>query len=142
MRATARGRCDAVLRCYAQEILSRFRAYDLVARYGDDEFAILFPNTQKDGAVRALEKARAHVEATYLQLDGKSLPLPGFSSVLTMYVQGERPQSLLERAAKALDQARLEGRRQFVFALPTNRAPIARGVVSQGARVAPQERIG
>lgn len=111
---------DAVLRCYAQEILSRFRAYDLVARYGDDEFAILFPNTQKDGALRALEKARQRAASTYLQHDGKSLPLPGFSSVLTMYAQGEKPQTLLARAAEALDQARLKGRDQLVVALPTH----------------------
>lgn len=111
---------DGVLRCYAQEILSRFRAYDLVARYGDDEFAILFPNTQKDGALRALEKARKNAATIYLQHDGKSLPLPGFSSVLTMYAQGEKPQTLLARAAEALDLARLKGRNQLVVALPTH----------------------
>ncbi len=111
---------DGVLRCYAREILSRFRAYDLVARYGDDEFAILFPNTQKDGAMRALEKVRKNAAATYLQHEGKSLLLPGFSSVLTMYAQGENPQTMLARAAEALDQARLKGHNQLVVALSSH----------------------
>lgn len=110
---------DAVLRCYAAEVLSRFRAYDLVARYGDDEFAILFPNTQKEGAMHALEKARKQVAGTFLQYDGRSLPLPGFSSVLTVYTQGDKPAALLERAAEALDQARRKGPGQLVVTLPS-----------------------
>lgn len=110
---------DAVLRCYAAEILSRFRTYDLVARYGDDEFAVLFPNTQKEGAMHALEKARKQVAGTFLQHDGKSLPLPGFSSVLTVYTQGDKPAALLERAAEALDQAKLKGPNQLIVTLPS-----------------------
>jgi diguanylate cyclase (GGDEF)-like protein len=110
---------DAVLRCYASEIFSRFRAYDLVSRYGDDEFAVLFPNTQKDGAMRALEKAQKTAASTYVSHEGRSLRLPSFSSVLTVYSQGEKPAQLLKRAAEALDQARLHGRNQIVVSLPS-----------------------
>lgn len=110
---------DAVLRCYASEILSRFRAYDLISRYGDDEFAVLFPNTQKDGAMRALEKAQKSAASTYVSHDGRSIHLPSFSSVLTVYIQGEKPAQLLKRAAEALDHARSRGQNQIVVSLPS-----------------------
>lgn len=110
---------DAVLRCYAGEILSKFRTYDLVARYGGDEFAVLFPNTQKDGAMHALEKARKTATSTFIHQDGKNIPLPSFSSVLTQYSPGEPPATLLARADETLTQAKLGGTNRLVVALPT-----------------------
>ncbi|MEW6330135.1 MAG: diguanylate cyclase [Pseudomonadota bacterium] len=110
---------DAVLRCYAGQILAKFRTYDLVARYGGDEFAVLFPNTQKDGAMHALEKARKTAASTFIQQEGKSIPLPSFSSVLTQYSPGEPASTLLERADQTLSQARLAGYNRMVVALPT-----------------------
>jgi len=110
---------DAVLRTFASEVLSHFRAYDLISRYGDDEFAVLFPNTQKDGAMRALEKAQKTAASTYVSHDGRSIRLPTFSSVLTVYAQGEKPAQLLQRAAEALGQARLRGQNQIVVSLPS-----------------------
>lgn len=110
---------DAVLRCYAGEILSKFRTYDLVARYGGDEFAVLFPNTQKDGAMHALEKARKTASATFIHQDGKNIPLPSFSSVLTQYSPGEPAAALLQRADETLSQAKLGGFNRMVVALPT-----------------------
>ena len=110
---------DAVLRCYAGQILSKFRTYDLVARYGGDEFAVLFPNTQKDGAMHALEKARKSAAGTFINQDGKNIPLPGFSSVLTQYSPGEPAAALLQRADETLSQARLAGYNRMVVALPT-----------------------
>jgi diguanylate cyclase (GGDEF)-like protein len=110
---------DAVLRCYASEILSKFRTYDLVARYGGDEFAVLFPNTQKDGAMHALEKARKTATSTFIQQDGKNIPLPSFSSVLTQYSPGEPPSALLQRADETLTHAKLGGYNRMVVALPT-----------------------
>ncbi len=110
---------DAVLRCYAGEILSKFRTYDLVARYGGDEFAVLFPNTQKDGAMHALEKARKTATSTFIHQDGKNIPLPSFSSVLTQYSPGEPPAALLARADETLTQAKLGGANRLVVALPT-----------------------
>jgi diguanylate cyclase (GGDEF)-like protein len=91
----------AVLRCYANEVLTIFRSYDLVARYGDTGFAILFPNTQRDGAMRALEKVQKRVNETYLSHEGHNFPLPGFSSVLAIYAQGEKPAALLKRSTRS-----------------------------------------
>ena len=109
---------DAVLRCYAREILSRFRTYDLVARYGADEFAVLFPNTQKDGAMQALEKARKAATSTFIQFEGRNLPLPSFSSVLTQYAPGEPAGALLTRADETLAHAKRGGHDRMVVALP------------------------
>ena len=108
---------DAVLRTYAHEIMSQFRGYDLVARYGDDEFAMLLPNTQKEGAVRALDKAQARAAGISIQFDGQNIPLPSFSSVLTLYAHGEQPGTLLKRAEEALSHAKQRGRAQSVVAL-------------------------
>lgn len=118
-RRYGRATGDAVLRCYASEILSKFRTYDLVARYGGDEFAVLFPNTQKDGAMHALEKARKTATSTFIQQDGKNIPLPSFSSVLTQYSPGEPPAALLQRADETLTHAKLGGYNRMVVALPT-----------------------
>jgi len=111
---------DAILHAYAREIMSQFRGYDLVARYGDDEFAVLLPNTQKDGAERAIDKAQKHAAGTFIQFNGQNLPLPSFSSVLTLYSHGEHPDALLKRADEALGHAKQRGRAQSVVALAAN----------------------
>lgn len=118
-REHGRAAGDAVLRCYASEVLGNFRAYDVVGRYDDDAFAVLFPNTQKEGALRALDKARKRAAETFLSHDDRHFALPGFSSVLAVYAPGEKAAALLRRADEALDHAKLKGHGQTVFALPS-----------------------
>ena len=100
---------DSVLSYYSREVLAHFRTYDVVARYGGDEFALLFPNTQKEGAQRALEKAQKHAANIVINHDGRSIPLPGFSSVLTICSPSDRLDTILSRADQALDMAKLRG---------------------------------
>jgi diguanylate cyclase len=109
---------DSALYTYAHEIMSQFRGYDLVARYGDDEFAVLLPNTQKEGASRALDKVQKRAAGTFIEVNGKTVPLPSFSSVLTLYSHGEAPEALPQRADEALAQAKQRGPAQSVLALP------------------------
>jgi diguanylate cyclase len=105
----------AALRCYTEEVLSNFRAYDLVAVYDRDQFAVMFPDTSKEGARRALEKAYKRAVETHLSYDGKSLPLPPFAGALVTYSAGEDPTKFLQRAGEALISARANGSRGVVL---------------------------
>ena len=69
--------------------------------------------------MHALEKARKTASATFIHQDGKNIPLPSFSSVLTQYAPGEPVASLLKRADETLSQAKLGGLNRMVVALPT-----------------------
>ncbi len=104
----------AVLNQYTNEVLGRFRSYDLVARYNKNEFAVLLPNTDKDNAIRALEKVSKRAKESHFSIKGKSFPLPGFGGVLTFYSPGEEPHQMLRRADEALVNLRLKGKRQLI----------------------------
>ena len=52
---------DKVLRHLAAAITQNSRSYDIVGRYGGDEFIILFPSTTIDDAISALERLRKSI---------------------------------------------------------------------------------
>ena len=101
---------DDVLRCYANNVLSIFRHHDMVARYGGEEFSVLLPNTASEGALCALRKVQGRAQKTYCEHVGNRLTLPTFSAGLTLYVPGETPSGLIDRADKALYSAKRMGR--------------------------------
>jgi len=105
---------EAVLRCYAAEILSNFRAYDRVALYDRDLYAVMFPDTRKDGAQRALEKAHKRATETHVAHEGRSFPLPPFVGVLVLYAAGEDVAAFVARADDALARARESGQTGIV----------------------------
>jgi diguanylate cyclase (GGDEF)-like protein len=104
---------DEILRCYASQVLSMFRQYDMVSRYGGEEFAVLLPTTTLEGATCALRKVQMHAAALRCDYDGRSLALPTFSCGLTLYLPGESLTSFLERADRALYRAKHLGRNRI-----------------------------
>jgi diguanylate cyclase (GGDEF)-like protein len=54
---------DAVLVALAAVMRSQLRDYDVVGRFGGEEFTILFPRTRTEDAVRIAERLRAAVAA-------------------------------------------------------------------------------
>lgn len=110
------GAGDEVLRNFAANILSIFRHHDMVARYGGEEFAVLLPNTDKNGAQRALEKVKKRTSESSYQFGGKTMAMPTFSAGISLYKPGETPGNLIERADKALYQAKRLGRNRIELA--------------------------
>ena len=107
---------DAVLRNFSNNVLTIFRHHDLVARYGGEEFAVILPNTDQNGALRALQKVQKKASVTPYHFNGKTTPMPTFSAGVALYHPGEPPSSLIERADKALYQAKRQGRNRIVLA--------------------------
>lgn len=101
---------DEVLRCYANDVLSVFRHHDMVARYGGEEFSVLMPNTDGADAMSAMRKVQGRVASILCEYEGRKLTLPTFSAGLTLYVPGEPPAALIERADRALYAAKRRGR--------------------------------
>jgi diguanylate cyclase (GGDEF)-like protein len=104
---------DEVLRVYSKNILSIFRHHDMVARYGGEEFAVLLPNTDSDGTVRALNKVRRRANETRWQTNGCASDVPTFSAGVSLYKPGESATAFIERADKALYRAKRLGRNRI-----------------------------
>jgi diguanylate cyclase (GGDEF)-like protein len=104
---------DEVLQMYSKNILSIFRHHDLVARYGGEEFAVLLPNTDAEGALRALTKVKNRAGETRWQNNGDMIPVPTFSSGVSLYKPGETASAFIERADKALYRAKRMGRNRI-----------------------------
>lgn len=104
---------DEVLRVYSKNILSIFRHHDLVARYGGEEFAVLLPNTESEGALRALNKVKNRCAETRWQINGSIVSVPTFSAGLALYKPGETSTAFVERVDKALYRAKRLGRNRI-----------------------------
>jgi len=64
-----------LIQATATAILTVFRAADVVARIGGDEFAVLLPNTDRQTAQDAVDRIRSNVESYDSKLHGGGLSL-------------------------------------------------------------------
>ena len=89
-------------------IAERTRVSDLACRMGDDEFAILFGETDAEGAMEAVERLLVELE------DVEVGPVRGIPVAvgLAALQPGQRPEDLLAAAGSALEEARASGGRQ------------------------------
>lgn len=100
----------------ARILLTGIRRYDLAARIGGEEFALVFPETGMTRAGRILERILESLRLVRLGC-GNGIRLTASVGLACTKGRGERsPADLLEAADKALYQAKGEGKDRVVAA--------------------------
>lgn len=100
---------DRVLKLLSRELESRLRRSDFMARFGGEEFVILMPDTWIRDAVHVLDKLRRAAEQMPFHFKEQRVQITA-SFGLTAWQSGDTPESIFERADRAMYLAKKQGR--------------------------------
>jgi diguanylate cyclase (GGDEF)-like protein len=104
------GAGDTVLAAAAQFYVGHLRPYDLLYRYGGEEFLFCLPNVDAEGAAQALDRLRAALETLSIALgEGRSVNVTTSFGVAAID-GGESLERTIEKADTALYEAKADGR--------------------------------
>ncbi|TAM61091.1 MAG: diguanylate cyclase [Rhodanobacter sp.] len=120
---------DRALVAVAQALAAELRPADLLGRYGGEEFVALLDDTLAEQAMHVATRLCRRVHRLEIPLDDQSMLLT-ISIGIAMRRDGDDVESLLERADKAMYNAKLNGRNQVCMdpasTSPTSPSPSAR----------------
>ncbi|MEW5939011.1 MAG: diguanylate cyclase [Chloroflexota bacterium] len=107
---------DQVLSDLARLIFEQARDTDVTARYGGDEFVILHPLLDKQGAYQIAEMIRKKVEVTAFSYRGRGIRITVSAGVedTSNCREGSRFDDVLAKADKALYLAKRSGRNRVI----------------------------
>lgn len=100
---------DEVLHGFAQVASGMLRDRDTLARWGGEEFLLLLPDAPDGLPEAGIERLRAHLEDLRISPTVPALRL-GFSAGISRHRAGEPVEQTIDRADRALYQAKAEGR--------------------------------
>ena len=106
---------DAVLQSLAKVLCVGKREYDVIGRYGGEEFLVLLPQVDAQGAIIVAERLRKRVEETDLGTNiKKPVRLTISLGVATFNGETISEEDLIRRADEALYRAKADGRNRSV----------------------------
>ncbi|WP_228726820.1 GGDEF domain-containing protein [Novosphingobium aureum] len=108
----ARG--DALLMVFAQRINALLRRSDICARWGGEEFIVLFPDTALEEAAQVMERLRATIAAD-AELPGTQRPVTFSCGIASLHRYAELDDAT-RRADEALYVAKQAGRNRVEIA--------------------------
>lgn len=102
---------DEVLRQLVQRVDHQLRTADSLYRYGGEEFVVILPQTEVEGALVTAERICRSVEHATVRVDGdRFIPITVSIGVATYPQDGSDAQHLVESADKGMYRAKTLGR--------------------------------
>jgi diguanylate cyclase (GGDEF)-like protein len=114
---------DLTLNSAAQFIMSRLRESDLFCRYGGEEFLLLLPDTDQDGAAVVAEELRKGLAGLRLENTNKCFFITASFGVAEKQPADTSVVEVLIRADQALYRAKDEGRNRVCRASNASATP-------------------
>jgi diguanylate cyclase (GGDEF)-like protein len=117
---------DDVLKEVAALIKKACGEQALPVRYGGDEFAVIFPDVEREQAFLALEKLRSEANALSLKIGKDGAAIDGISlsgGISCFPVDGRLKSELLRKADQALYRAKVTGRGKIRLAYDERMVP-------------------
>jgi len=101
---------DAILKDTAKTIKENLRQIDLIGRYGGEEFSVILSETDKEQAKFAAERIRTAVESKQIKVYDEVLRVTVSIGISTFPDDAQDTQLLIDKADRALYQAKQTGR--------------------------------
>ena len=105
---------DNVLRALAEACVDRLRNVDIVGRMGGEEFALILPETDPQGAMLTVERLREYLSELAIPIDSGTLTVTVSIGVTTVRDPSDTIEGALKRADEALYKAKGSGRNRTV----------------------------
>lgn len=103
---------DQILREVSAGIRRQLRRYDIVGRFGGEEFCVVCPDTPLAGVICLAERIRAAIAELKCQIDGHQIPVTLSLGVAVRGPTHDKPDDLIAAADAALYRAKQAGRNQ------------------------------
>ncbi|MFT5675089.1 MAG: diguanylate cyclase [Paraglaciecola sp.] len=105
---------DKTLQVIAQTISKTLRSTDFLARWGGEEFVVLFPDTDEGGIKTVLEKVRCKIESIPFRFKDKKVTIT-VSIGATDFKLKDNIEQVFDRADKNLYKAKNSGRNRCIL---------------------------
>ena len=131
---------DAVLKSVAATCKAALRTGDLFGRLGGEEFAILLPHVEREGAVAVAEKVRSLIASH--TVGERQLTVTASFGISALSIVGKDIETLLAQADAAMYKAKNTGRNRCVAwsSLPTDQTAGARRRVLKAGSIVFNDR--
>ncbi len=106
---------DKILRGIAEIIKGSIREIDIAGRFGGEEFCVVLPDTDREGARFAAERIRQAAERATIKAYDANVQVTLSVGVATFPDDGKSSGELIEKADQALYRAKKLGRNQVCF---------------------------